>query len=178
MILRGTCGKGIANVRPSLPDQIAEMGSAGVERAWTDYIRTVGKGPFTLLHGDAHVGNSYMLPSGEFGFLDWACVRRGNWAFDVGYFLVSALDVAERRRHERELVEQYRQALEVPLPDLPSRDEAWLRYRSTPAYGLAVWLATSSSANYQSHPICSTKVKRYAAAFMDLDTPSALAILA
>ena len=177
LILRGTCGKGIANVRPSLPDAIAGMSASGIERVWTSYIRTVGQGPLTLLHGDAHVGNTYMVPGGHFGFLDWACVRRGNWAFDVGYFLVSALDVAERRAHERDLVEQYRRALEVPLADLPSTEVAWLRYRSTPAYGLAVWLATSSSANYQSHPICSTKVERYAAAFMDLDTPTAIASL-
>jgi hypothetical protein len=177
MILRGTCGKGIANVRPGIPDPVAEMGAAGVERAWTAYIRTAALGPLTLLHGDAHVGNTYRLPSGEFGFLDWACVRRGNWAFDAGYFLVSALDVAERRSNERELVELYRQALEVPQNDLPSQEEAWLRYRSTPAYGLAVWLGTSSSANYQSRPICSAMAERFANAFMDLDTTSAIASL-
>lgn len=177
MILRGTCGKGIANVRASLPDSIAEMGATGIERAWTAYIRTAGQGPLTLLHGDAHVGNTYRLPGGTFGFLDWACVRRGNWAFDAGYFLVSALDVAERRAHERDLVETYRQALDVPPQDMPSPDEAWLRYRSTPAYGLAVWLGTSSSANYQSHPICSNMAERFATAFMDLETSSAIASL-
>ncbi len=177
MILRGTCGKGIANVRASLPDPVAELGAAGVEHAWTAYIKTVSQGPLTLLHGDAHVGNTYALPSGEFGFLDWACVRRGNWAFDLGYFLVSSLDVATRREHERELVELYRQALDVPPADLPTREQAWLRYRSTPAYGLAAWLGTASSADYQSHPICSTTVNRFATAFMDLDTPSAIASL-
>ncbi|MGE3691892.1 MAG: phosphotransferase [Novosphingobium sp.] len=177
MILRGTCGKGIANVRPCLPDPIAELGAIGIERAWTAYIRTVGKGPLTLLHGDAHVGNTYRLPGGEFGFLDWACVRRGNWAFDAGYFLVSALEVEDRQKHERELVEIYRQALEVPVADLPSHEEAWLRYRSTPAYGLAAWLGTSSSANYQSYPICTNMVRRYATAFLDLDTPAAIASL-
>lgn len=177
LILRGCCGRGIANLRESVPDEIAGLGAKGIEQAWTRYIRSVSRGPLTLLHGDAHVGNTYTVPGGEYGFLDWACVRKGNWAFDVGYFLVSALDVADRRAHEVDLLEEYRKALEVPAVDLPSREEAWLRYRGTPAYGLAVWLATASSVNYQSHAICSNLVNRYATAFLDLDTPAALAEL-
>lgn len=177
IILRGACGKGMSNMKDSLPDQVMKLGAAGIEKAWTAYIRTLSKGPLTLLHGDAHVGNTYMVPNGDFGFLDWACVRRGNWAFDVGYFLVGALSVSDRREHERELIELYRQALAIPQEDLPSREEAWLRYRGTPAYGLAVWLGTANSVNYQSHSVCSNLVNRYATAFLDLDTPSAIAEL-
>lgn len=177
IILRGTCGKGIANVRASVPDKVAKLGPAGLERLWTDYIDTVGTGPLTLLHGDAHAGNTYALPDGGFGFLDWACVRRGNWAFDLGYFMVGALAVEDRRRHERDLVEQYRQALDLPASERPSREEAWLRYRSSPGYGLPIWLGVSSSANYQSHPVCSAYAERYSAAFIDLDTPGAIAEL-
>jgi hypothetical protein len=177
MILREAGKKGIVNMRHSLPGAIADMGGAGIEGQWTRYIKTVGQGPATLLHGDPHIGNSYSLPDGKFGFLDWACVRCGNWAFDVGYFLVSALEIADRRAHERELIEIYRQALELPQGETPSRNEAWLRYCSTPAYGLAVWISTASSAEYQNHSICSTLVNRYAMAFLDLDTPAAISRL-
>jgi len=177
MILRMVGGKGIANMRQSLPDTIAEMGGASIEREWTRYIRTVSKGPMTLLHGDPHVGNSYSVPGGDFGFLDWACVRRGNWAFDTGYFLVSALDIADRRVHERDLIEHYRQALDVPRDVKPSSEEAWLRYRSTPAYGLAVWLGTASSSEYQSHSVCANLVSRFATAFLDLETHQAISAL-
>ena len=174
LTLRRTCGVGISKLRDRLPAEVAALGARGMERWWTRYVRTVGRGPLTLLHGDPHVGNSYLLPGGELGFLDWACVRLGNWAFDVGYFLVSALDVAERRAHEADLIESHRRALEVPEPDRPSSEEAWLRYRSSTAYGLAVWLATSSNFDYQRREICSNLVERFGAAFVDLDTRAAV----
>lgn len=177
LTLRRTCGIGIANLKDSLPPEIAALGAKGLEQWWTRYIRTVSRGPMTFLHGDPHVGNTYRVPDGDFGFLDWACCRKGNWAFDVGYFLVSALDVADCRAHEADLIEEYRKALDVPAQDLPSAEEAWLRYRTTPAYGLAVWVATGSSVNYQSSEICSNLVHRYGRAFLDLDTRSALASL-
>lgn len=177
LTLRNTCGAGIANLKESVPAELAALGARGMEEWWTRYVRTVSRGPVTLLHGDAHVGNTYLLPEGELGFLDWACVRLGNWAFDVGYFLVGALDVADRRAHEADLIEEYRKALDVPTADLPTTEDAWLRYRTTPPYGLAVWLATASSANYQKHDICSNLVHRYGTAFLDLDTRSALADL-
>lgn len=177
LTLRKTCGAGIANHRDSLPAEVAALGASGMESWWSRYIRTVSVGPMTLLHGDAHVGNTYLVPDGDLGFLDWACVRQGNWAFDVGYFLVSALDVADRRAHEADLIEEYRKALDVPADDLPTTEQAWLRYRTTPPYGLAVWLATGSSVNYQKPLICSALVHRFASAFVDLDTPSALASL-
>ena len=170
-------GVGIHNLKDSLPSGIVELGSKAMTQWWTRYIRTVSRGPMTLLHGDAHVGNTYLVPGGDLGFLDWACVRQGNWAFDVGYFIVGALDVADRRAHQADLVEEYRKALEVPASDLPTAEQAWLRYRSTPAYGLTVWLATGSSVNYQKREICSNLVHRYATAFLDLDTRSAIAAL-
>ena len=177
IILRGACRKGLANLRARVPDAIAALGATGLEQAWTRYIRTTAQGPLTLLHGDPHIGNSYRLPDGTFGFLDWACTRRGNWAFDVGYFLAGALSPDECRRHERDLVEEYRRALKVPETELPDTQQAWLRYRSTPAYGLAVWLATASSAEYQNHAICGNLIERYGRAFLDLDTPGAIADL-
>ena len=178
MTIRKACKIGIENHRKSLPEEVAALGGIGMEEWWTKYIKTVGQGPMTLLHGDAHVGNSYILADGEVGFLDWACVRRGNWAFDVGYFLAGALEVEDCRAHEADLVEEYRSALEVPAEEMLSKEEAWLRYRTTPAYGMAVWVATGSSVNYQSSEICANLVNRYSRAFLDLDTRSALTELA
>jgi Phosphotransferase enzyme family len=177
LTLRRACGAGIANLKDSLPAEVAALGAKGMEQWWSRYIRTVSCGPMTLLHGDAHVGNTYLVPNGDLGFLDWACVRLGNWAFDVGYFIVGALGVADCRAHEADLVEEYRRALDVPVEDLPSPEEAWLQYRRTPAYGLAVWVATGSSVNYQRREICSNLVHRYGRAFLDLDTRAALASL-
>ena len=100
----------------------------------------------TLLHGDAHIGNTYVLPGSRLGFLDWQVVRRGDHILDLGYFLQGALTVDDRRSHEVDLVEEYHQHLAGT--DGPSFDEIWLRYRASVTHGLTLWLATAAS-NWQ-----------------------------
>jgi len=52
---------------------------------------------------------------------------------------VRLLTTIDRRAFERELVEAYRAALDVPASERPSSDETWLRYRASAADGLAIW---------------------------------------
>ena len=66
-----------------------------------------GVGPSTVIHGDTHVGNCYLLPGGGGGVLDWQLTRIGNWGNDVGYTLMTALDVEERRKGEEDLLRLY-----------------------------------------------------------------------
>jgi hypothetical protein len=145
---------------------------------WARYIGTL-TGPSisgqTLLHGDPHIGNTYVLPDDEVGFLDWQMARRGNWSLDLGYFLQGALTIEDRRAGERDLLEQYRGALELPADELPSADEIWLRYRASVAHGLAIWMATLSGGDaWQRADICLAFAQRYSAAFVDLQTRAAL----
>jgi aminoglycoside phosphotransferase (APT) family kinase protein len=142
---------------------------------WARYIGTLTKSPQTLLHGDPHIGNTYVLPNDEVGFLDWQMVRRGNWSLDLGYFLQGALTVEDRRRAERDLLNEYRGALTLPAEDMPSADEVWLRYRASVAHGLAIWIATLSGGDaWQRADICLAFAQRYSAAFIDLETRAAL----
>lgn len=59
-----------------------------VEGIWKPFIRTLtGPGvPTTLLHGDPHIGNTYLTQDSDVGFLDWQVARRGNFSVDLGYF--------------------------------------------------------------------------------------------
>ena len=149
-----------------------------IENVWKPYIRTLTVGPPTLLHGDAHVGNTYLLPDGEVGFLDWQVVRRGNFSLDLGYFLQGALTTEDRRTHERALLEVYRDALELPADELPSADEVWLHYRASVAHGLTLWLCTASAGELWQRPdIALALAQRYSAAYEDLQTAQALSEL-
>jgi Phosphotransferase enzyme family len=158
------------------------LGLSGTELfvdIWARYIATLTTSPQTLLHGDPHIGNTYVLPDDEVGFLDWQMVRRGNWSLDLGYFLQGALTIEDRRRGERELLQAYRGALELPADAKPSADEVWLRYRASVAHGLAIWMATLSGGDaWQRADICLALTQRYAAAFLDLDTRTALNAIA
>ena len=142
---------------------------------WARYIATLTTSPQTLLHGDPHIGNTYVLPDDDVGFLDWQMVRRGNWSLDLGYFLQGALTVENRRSSERDLLDEYRAALTLPADDMPSAEEVMLRYRASVAHGLAIWMATLSGGDaWQSAEICLALAQRYAAAFGDLDTRAAI----
>jgi aminoglycoside phosphotransferase (APT) family kinase protein len=160
----------------SVPAEIPAMtGTDLFVDIWARYIGTLSEAPQTLLHGDPHIGNTYVLPDDTVGFLDWQMVRRGNFALDLGYFLQGALTIEDRRRSERDLVAEYRGALSLPADDMPSADEVWLRYRASVAHGLAIWIATLSGGDaWQGAEICLALAQRYAAAFVDLDTRGAL----
>jgi Phosphotransferase enzyme family len=142
-------------------------------RCMTSFTR----GPQTLLHGDAHIGNTFVLPGNEMGFLDWQVARRGNWSQDLGYFFVSALTVEDRRAHEGELLREYLDALELPAQRRPSRDEAWERYRASMAFALPIWFATLNASVTQTPEGSLSLCKRYGHAFVDLDTVEVLAQL-
>lgn len=101
-------------------------------------------------------------------------MRRGHWSFDVGYFIVSALTEDDRRRHAADLVELYRQALDIPEQERPTAKEAWLRFRSSMSYGLAIWVTTGAEDHYQKPEICANLSRRFATAFLELNTRGAL----
>jgi aminoglycoside phosphotransferase (APT) family kinase protein len=149
-----------------------------IEDVWKPFVRTLTVGPTTLLHGDAHVGNTYLLPDGDVGFLDWQVARRGNFALDLGYFLQGAITTEDRRNYERALLEIYRDALALPADELPSADEIWLRYRASVAHGLTLWLCTASAGELWQRPdIALALAQRYSAAYEDLQTAQALSEL-
>lgn len=173
--LRRFIPRGLERGQPVLPPAVAAMSGEDVVEQWARYVGTLATDPVTLIHGDTHVGNTYVLPGGDVGFLDWQVVRRGAWHQDVGHFLGSALTVEDRRRHERELLEVYRTALDVPEAERPSAEAAWLTYRTTPIYGLAIWLSTLGTDGWQAREICMALSERFAAAFVELDTLDALA---
>ncbi len=168
---------GLARAAGHLPDALAKYDSETIVAMSGRFLASLTKGPVTLLHADPHIGNSYVLPHDDVGFLDWQCARRGNWSQDVGYFVMGALTVEARRHHEAALLEEYRTALDVRTEERPSFDEAWLRYRASAAYGLAVWLATLSSDSAQSTAVSLALSERYATAAVDLNAEGALARL-
>ncbi|MEJ6009892.1 aminoglycoside phosphotransferase family protein [Novosphingobium aquae] len=173
--LRKRVPTGLSRSGNELPDEVRALSADRVVDLWAANVTTLVSGHQTLLHGDAHVGNTYVIPDDSTGFLDWQVVRRGNWIQDVGYFLVGALTVDDRRLHERDLLRGYLDALGLPDAQRPSWDEAWHRYRQSPAYGLAIWLSTLGTDGWQPHAISRALTERYGAAFGDHGTAALLA---
>ncbi|ORB18577.1 hypothetical protein BST36_23630 [Mycolicibacterium moriokaense] len=120
-----------------------------------------------LSHGDAHVGNTYTDPSGRIGFYDWQSVCTAPALDDVAYFIVGALDVEDRRRHERELLNHYLDALRgAGGPEL-DRETAWLDHRRQHAHGF-FWAVIPTT--WQPPSASIPMAERYIAAIADHDT--------
>ncbi|MGW1546852.1 phosphotransferase [Streptomyces sp. NPDC002346] len=105
-------------------------------------LRLLGRGPVTLLHGDPHIGNTYVTGEGRMGFTDWQCVLRGSWAYDVSYLLAGGLTVEDRRAWERDLLEHYLHRLDTAGGEPPTSEEAWTAYRQQALWPYYAWLST------------------------------------
>jgi Phosphotransferase enzyme family len=98
--------------------------------------------PWSVIHGDAHVGNVYLDGDRRPSFVDWQTVQRGPWYIDVGYHLASALTVADRRQSEQDLVRHYLEQLAAAGVQPPSLDVAWRGVRRGITYGFFMWAIT------------------------------------
>jgi aminoglycoside phosphotransferase (APT) family kinase protein len=111
-----------------------------MERAM-EKLRIIDRsGPRCMLHGDFHLGNLYVDRDGAAGVLDWQSTRCGPWAHDFTYFLISALDMADRRDWEKPLLAHYLEQLARHAAPAPSFADAWDAYRMQIVYGLYYWL--------------------------------------
>ncbi len=136
--------------------------------------RILASEPTTLLHGDTHFGNSYLLPGDRVGLLDWQLMIRGRWAHDVTYMMMTALDIEFRRRHERDLLAYYLDRLRAGgVQTVPSMEDAWLLYRQTAIWGFLIgWMITPVE-NY-GEEILRANLERLTATLEDLETFAAL----
>lgn len=113
--------------------------AARLDRALLKQQEFHRRGVQTLCHGDAHSANMYFARRGC-GLFDWA-LRRGPWHYDVTYFLVIALDVADRRRWESALLQHYLDQLALRGLTPPSLDEAIYCHRRELAFGCVLFVA-------------------------------------
>ena len=133
--------------------------------------------PCTLLHGDAHIGNTYRTAEGERGYLDFQLSARGFCMHDVGYTIVTSLSVQDRRQHELNLINGYRERLiELGVQKPPSLDQLFEEYRRAMAWNLYIGWLTSPTENY-GWEITVGNLVRLATAYRDLDSARAIAAL-
>lgn len=136
--------------------------------------------PPTLLHGDSHVGQTYVTRDGKMGLADWQAIQQGGWAYDFAYLVGSSCDPADRREWEEALLRAYLEQLAAAGGKAPSFDEAWLAYRQQLFYPYSAWAFTIGRAFYQPlmqpDEVSLVIVHRLATAIDDHDSFGALGI--
>ena len=124
-------------------------------------------GPLCIVHGDSHLGNSYLRPNGERLWIDWQLVRKGRPWRDVTYFMLGTLTIEERRDSEKALLAHYLEVLKsTGANDILSESEVWEQYRRWPIYGMQAWLANQDEWGQHGLPM----VERFYQAAEDFDT--------
>lgn len=151
--------------RPPVPDGMAdrERMRAAFQKLWA----VTDPRYFCLVHGDAHIGNTYVTAAGEPGFIDWQGLAVGSTFDDVPYFIAGALTVQDRREHEVGLVEHYLNTLAQLGGPKFTREEVWDEYRRHMMHGF-MWALTDP--HMQPKDVIFAMVERYATAMVDHGT--------
>jgi hypothetical protein len=125
--------------------------------------------PMTLTHGDTGAHNTFRLPDGRSGFVDWQFASKAAWPHDVHYLICTALSVKDRRAHERALVQRYlRRLAELGVDYRPDLDAAMADYSLAIIWGLTFgWFAVPAS--MYGMEIISANIERLFAAALDHD---------
>jgi hypothetical protein len=99
---------------------------------------------------------------------------RGYFMHDVSYYLATSMQVADRRRYERELLTYYLDKLRKEGgTDVPDFDEAWFEYRLAAVWNVYVGWLTCPVVNY-GWEICVQSHLRVMTAYEDLKTADAI----
>ena len=155
-----------------VPPQLHAIGPRIMERR-DAFEAAWGRGPLTVVHGDAHIGNLYLLPE-TVGFLDWQVVQSCQGMRDVTYFLIGSVPTALRRAHQRDLIGLYLETLRDHGVAAPDFDEAWLQYRLHVPWVFFSAVVTAASATMQAEAIGRAALARTCAAVLELDPIEAL----
>jgi hypothetical protein len=136
--------------------------------------RMVGRRVQTIIHGDVRLDN-LMFDESHVVLLDWA-LSISTGLHDVAYLLSQNVTTEERRAHETELLEHYRQRLAEHGIDHPI-DRCWEDYRVGVLYVFCyaiVIAGTLDPANERGATFMEKLVERASATMMDHDILSLL----
>jgi hypothetical protein len=129
--------------------------------------------PNSIIHGDTHLGNTFIEPDGTPGFYD-IVPRRAPPMSEVCYHVTLALDPADRPRWERALVRHYLDELRrCGVADAPDFDEAMRQYGAFLIEGFC--LVLTNDAYFMPEAPITAYAARFSQAMLDNDTAHRLA---
>lgn len=150
--------------RPPIPDTIKDQ--KRTVAAIKKHFATKNPKFMCLLHGDPHIGNTFVDPTGSPGFLDWQICHVGPAFHDLAYFVVGALTISDRRAHEMTILDHYLKTLaKCGGPSLSAQDdEVLIEFKKSMMSGMG-WVFTPYVMQGKDRVIA--MVERYCAALLD-----------
>ena len=131
--------------------------------------------PNCVIHGDTHLGNTFMEPDGTPGFYD-IVPRRAPPMAEVCYHITLSLDIVDRQAGERDLVRHYLEELKRHgVADAPAVDEAMRQHAAFLVEGYC--LVLTNDPFFQPEPPITAYAARFSEAMLDNDTAGVLALV-
>ena len=162
--------KYFGNAFSSTTRQLAETIGLGV----ADHMAALRAGPRTFTHGDYRLDNLFFGDGDEDGvtIIDWQVSGLSCGLYDLGYFLAGNLTIPDRRRIERDVVEEYHEILcRSGATGFPF-DECWRSYRQNTLAGLLTSVIVCGGLDLdddRARRLAEIGLKRSLAAIEDLD---------
>jgi hypothetical protein len=132
--------------------------------AYGDVCAHLSSGPCTLMHGDAHIRNVAFEDGHEqpVRFYDWQLCCRGPAAYDLLYFFVNSLTVADQEQHLEQLIHEYYFHLSQRVSDY-TRDDLMrdMGYCSLTFWGFSGWLGNILPPNEATIELVKESFPRY-----------------
>lgn len=129
--------------------------------------------PHTLLHGDTHLRNWYIVPSGEMGLGDWQVTTQGHWSRDLIYAITTSLTVENRRQWGQELIRYHHDQLQQQSGRVLPFDGIFDETRRQLFTALAFWTCVidpfTVAPNIQPNDATLEFIRRISTAIDDLD---------
>lgn len=126
-----------------------------------------------VIHGNSHLGNTFVEPDGTPGFYD-IVPRRAPPMAEVCYHIALTMDVADRPRWERELVGHYLDEVKRHgVADVPTLDEAMRQHGAFLIEGFC--LVLTNDAYFMPEAPITAYAARFSQAMLDNDTMGLLA---
>lgn len=147
---------------PPIQDELKDR--ARVVAAFHTLWRTTDSRLQTMTHGDAHLNNTFVTSGGQPGFLDWQAPHPNSALHDVAYFITGAMEVEDRRRHERDLLAGYLEDLAGAGAPRFAVEDVWEEFRRQQLHGF-VWSLTDPA--MQPREIVDSFSGRHAATIKD-----------
>ena len=142
--------QGFAEAWPGCMDMFTGGGSERIIKVGEKFPTVTGEmmeladSPITMAHGDFRLDNLF-FDNGELKVIDWQICIKTVGGYDVGYFLSQSLTIDDRRNHEKELLERYRNTLSELGLDYP-QDRLMEDYRRSVLFCLAYPVQASAAA--------------------------------
>ena len=116
------------------------------------FLSSYSQPPRTLVHGDFRPDNfAFVGPEDDqqLVLLDWGSLRYGRPTFDLSYFLVTSLEVEQRRRCENDLLQLYHETLVASGVGGYSLRDLTLDFRRGLGVALGYLVVTGSALTYE-----------------------------